>query len=146
MTQNKLKSLLTYNKDTGIFNWLKSGKVAGTKDLGYIRIRIEGKAYRAHRLAWLYVYGCMPTKEIDHINRVKHDNRIINIRDVSKSENQSNRESFFVKGKGVQYNKRDNIWVSKISVNKKQIYIGSYSTKEEALIARRKAESFYSAI
>ena len=68
ITQAELKELLDYNQDTGIFTKKSTNKKSGTLTYSrYIRIQINNKAYYAHRLAWLYIYGCMP-KYVDHIN------------------------------------------------------------------------------
>jgi len=104
ITQEKLKKLLYYNKDTGFFVWkkdifnLNKYKVANQGDIagcissgGYIQISIGGKCYSAHRLAWLYEFGHFPKLQIDHINRVRDDNRIDNLRDVSGKVNMSNK-------------------------------------------------------
>jgi hypothetical protein len=96
---------LQYDPGTGEFIWKPrsgdkqwntklAGEVAGFMDGGgYRQIRIDGKHYRAARLAWLYVYGEWPQNEIDHINRVRTDNRLVNLRDVTSSENQNNRSN-----------------------------------------------------
>ena len=100
ITQEYLKSVLYYDKDTGLFTWkisnkkghVKEGKLAGSKDnRGYVKIQINKKDYTAHRLAWFYIYGEWPKQVIDHINRIKFDNRIENLRDVSVLENNKNR-------------------------------------------------------
>jgi len=97
LTQSQLKEILTYNPDTGIFTWLvasngriRVGDIAGTTDNGYVRIMIERTKYRAHRLAWLYVHGESPKEQIDHINHIRDDNRINNLRCVSCHENFKN--------------------------------------------------------
>jgi hypothetical protein len=85
-----LKHILAYNELTGIFTWKVSkssktvvGSIAGTlHPNGYIYIGIDGYGYRAHRLAWFYVYGKWPADQIDHINFIKTDNSINNLRDV----------------------------------------------------------------
>ena len=86
ITQSKLKELVNYDQDTGIFTWkkrtsnrIKIGDIIGNlHNCGYIEMGVNGKRYLAHRLAWLYVYGYMP-KLIDHINTNKQDNRICNL-------------------------------------------------------------------
>lgn len=89
ITQEELKEYLHYDPLTGDFNWtigkrgLKVNSKAGSmNDQGYVIIRINNIRYRAHRLAWLYVYGHFPINEIDHINGVRSDNRIENLRDA----------------------------------------------------------------
>jgi hypothetical protein len=96
LTQARLKELLDYNPDTGIFTrkvsrpGFRVGDVAGSlTERGYIKIGIDGKNYSAHRLAWLYVHGKSPDNCIDHINGVRDDNRISNLRDVTSQENSS---------------------------------------------------------
>jgi hypothetical protein len=94
VTAKQLREIVSYDPTTGVFIWRKStgsvwkGSIAGClKNNGYIRI---GRFYLAHRLAWLYVHGEWPIGEIDHINGVKHDNRIANLRVVSPAENRQN--------------------------------------------------------
>lgn len=102
-TVKLLKELLHYESETGVFYWLvsnsnriKVGDVAGcVNPYGYVVIRIDGHLYRAHRLAWLYVYGNYPEGKqpfIDHINGNPSDNRITNLRCSSLAENQKNRK------------------------------------------------------
>lgn len=95
LTQSKLHELFFYNADTGIFTNKSNrfiGKQAGTlQKRGYSTIGIDGKRYYAHRLAWLYKNGELPSNEIDHINGVKSDNRIDNLRLATRSQNASNR-------------------------------------------------------
>jgi hypothetical protein len=99
-TQSRLLELLDYDKDSGNFTWIKSprrgvapGSIAGTPTTkGYRHIMIDRRRYFAHRLAWLYVYGEDPGDlQLDHINRVRSDNRIDNLRLATQSENGLNR-------------------------------------------------------
>lgn len=100
LTQERLREFLHYDPESGAFWWKvpssirargeRAGSLAGAS--GYRRISIKKKSYAAHRLAWLYIYGTWPTNEIDHINGVRDDNRIKNLRDVSGAENLANRE------------------------------------------------------
>jgi len=93
LTQEKLKELLAYDSETGLFKWcvrvgkrIHVGSIAGHLDeiSGYIRITVQGKIYQAHRLAWLYVHGYFPETDVGHINKVRHDNRIENLREASR--------------------------------------------------------------
>ena len=154
ITQKELKETLHYNPETGVFIWLKTprgkvkaGDVAGHKDSdGYIIIKIAGKEYKAHRLAWLYVHGAMPEKIMDHINHVKADNRIINLRCVSHIENQKNR-SLWRKSKtgitGVLRDSRSKMWLARITVDKKLIYLGVFDCFFSACCVRKSAENKY---
>ena len=97
LTQARLKENLHYNPTTGDFTWLvhkprASHKIrAGTINNGYRSISIDGKKYLAHRLAWLYMYGQMPSKNIDHINNHPDDNRLDNLRECTTKQNSLNR-------------------------------------------------------
>lgn len=116
------------------------GSVAGSLDkLGYLRVHVLGKKYSVHRIVWLVVRGEFPNGDIDHINGVKTDNRICNLREVSKMENQRNKalgknnRSGFI---GVSFSKRDNMWNAQIVIRKKAIHIGTFKTPDEANTAR----------
>jgi hypothetical protein len=139
-----MRRLLNYEPDTGIFCWriqpsrnVKAGAVAGSvKYLGYISIRVNGTDFMAHRLAWLYTHGVMPTHDIDHINGDKADNRIKNLRDVSRSVNlqnqtrlrRDNTSGYF----GVSLRKNMKRWYAQIKVNRRKQYLGYFKTAEAA--------------
>ena len=157
LTQDKLKELLNYNPETGIFTrainsgrndrW-KKGTVVGclSKKNGYINIGLFDKRYYAHRLAWLYVYGESPSGEVDHINHVRHDNKISNLRSVDKKDNCKNKSilSNNTSGtSGVWWRGDRCKWVSNIGVNGKNIYLGCYQIKQDAINARKKANVEY---
>jgi hypothetical protein len=116
----------------------KIGDVAGNLSVrGYVVVQINGKTYKAHRLVWIYHNGDIPAGiEIDHINEVKNDNRIDNLRLATSSQNKCNvskpkrNTSGF---KGVTYSKAGKRkWVAQISINNKNIYLGCRDTKEAA--------------
>jgi hypothetical protein len=96
LTQERLKELMTYDESTGIFTRIKSIQRAGYRVSdklnvdGYLALCIDYKLYLQHRVAWLYVYGQFPEGHLDHINRIKTDNRIINLRKVTDFENRQN--------------------------------------------------------
>lgn len=154
MSQEELKSYLAYNKNTGVFTWarnrykVKKGDVAGclNKGKGYIEIQINRRIYNAHRLAWLYVYGEMPTKQIDHINHIRNDNRLSNLREVSPSTNSKNRSASKLNTStrtGVYFRSDTNKWRADITVEYKRINLGSFKDFEDAVDAREKAEIKY---
>src|SRR5690606_34614864 len=98
LTQQRLKELLYYDPETGIFTRLvgrsgpraRAGDVAGSDNgKGYIRIYVDGRPYKAHRLAWFYMHGEWP-EEIDHRNGERADNRLSNLRPVTRQQNNLN--------------------------------------------------------
>ena len=150
--QQKLKNKLSYNKLTGVFKYknqcglMIAGDIAGTPSNGYIQIRFNGKVERAHRLAWLYVYGIEPKHQIDHINHIRSDNRIINLRIVTNSENAKNK-SITSKNKsgivGVFRDEVNNKWKAQIKVDGKVINLGRYRDLFSACCARMSANIKY---
>lgn len=151
--QAGLKLLLSYNPSTGRFRWktrtsnrIRVGDVAGANNKGYIQIPVNGFMHRAHRLAWLYVYGDWPEDEIDHINGIRDDNRIHNLRSVSAADNNKNQKihSHNTSGStGVGWFKKGDSWRAYITVENKYIHLGCYSSFYEALTARKSAEIKY---
>lgn len=142
LTQAELKEYLHYDPLSGIFTRLKSsnqtkvGGVAGWTQHGYSHIKIKDRSYRAHRLAWLYMYGTLPAHRIDHINRIKSDNRITNLREASASENAQNRVDPNLDGTsgflGVSFHRVSQKFRATIRLNSKLIHIGMFNTAEEA--------------
>lgn len=150
ITQQELKEILKYDKYSGIFLWKKTlsnrviaGKIAGTvNDNGYIIIYINKRPYRAHRLAWLYVHGYMPIKEIDHKDNDKSNNKIGNLREATHIENGRNKKiqkNNTSGNKGVTWNSKVNKWQAQIYVYRKNKYIGIFENKRDAIDAYRKA-------
>ena len=154
LTAEYLRSILNYDPETGIFtrkvrtaNRVKVGDVAGCKNSeGYLGIKICSRTHQAHRLAWMYVYGEWPTGQIDHINRIRTDNRIANLREVSHKQNNQNRSkpSNNTSGHpGVSWHKQRSKWLAHIKHNQKKIHLGCFNTIEEAIAARKAAEKLY---
>ena len=139
LTQLLLKTLLHYNPETGTWTWIKPlsrnikpGFIAGsTADGRYWRIQIAGTGYQSGRLAWLYMTGNWPQDQIDHINRDSYDDRWINLREATCSQNNFNREFNSAGHQGV--NKFGDKWKVRVGPYN---YVGTYSTLAEAIIAR----------
>lgn len=142
LTQERLKELLKYNSDTGLFYWKerRSGiryyNPAGHhhRASGYITINIVKAKYRAHRLVWLYVYGYMP-EFVDHINGVRHDNRLCNLREATTMQNMQNislHSSNTTGFKGVDFVKRDSKYRARCRVNGIRYDLGKFNTAIEA--------------
>ena len=144
LTQEYLKKILKYSSTTGKLIWLtnmKNNKVknkeAGTiTQYGYVQIRINNKLYLGHRLIWLHQYGVWPKNHIDHINGIRNDNRIENLREATSRDNNLNR-GIHRKGHlaGTSFHKRDKKWNAKIVINGQSIYLGAYNTPLEAHLA-----------
>ena len=146
LTQDELKSLLAYDPETGMFTWVAKnnnriviGSTAGHvhKGHGYVQVKINKKLYLAHRLAWLYETGNWPVNQIDHINRIKTDNRFCNLRAATPSENAQNHPKLT---RGVSWNKREKKWGAYLRIRGKQLHLGWHKTYESALAARKQAE------
>src|SRR5574340_38831 len=154
LSQKRLKDLLHYDEDTGIFTWRvnrgwhsKAGSIAGANSAGYIIIGIDQVRYKAHRLAWLYVYGEFPSDQIDHININKSDNRISNLRIASNWLNSNNYIRHPKSGNPAGTEKHGKLWRAHIQVLGRRVCIGKYYTAEEAhkayLKAKQKLHHFF---
>ena len=155
LTAERLRGIMDYDPEIGVFtrkvrtaNCVRVGDVAGSfTSKGYIRIKIDGRLYFAHRLAWLYVHGEWPVDQVDHINGIKNDNRIVNLREGNNAENQHNQRKPQANNKtgllGVapSYGK----FVAQITVDRKYRHLGTFPTPEEAhaayLAAKRQLHS-----
>ena len=148
MTADELRERLSYDPDTGVFVWLKSaapyrnGKVAGgASPKGYRSLRIDGKYVLAHRVAWLFVHGEWPDREIDHINGDGTDNRIANLRLATRGQNMMNtgnrrNSTTGFKAVGVIPSGK---YRARIRTNGKRIHLGVFPTAEDAAEAYRRA-------
>lgn len=140
LTQLKLKQILYYNPANGKFIWLNNqrrdlvGKVAGSVTAaGYVKIMVNHKQYKAHRLAWLYVLGEMPAEKIDHADRVKSNNIWANLRLASSRQNSWNTGKYknnLTGFKGVTY--KGNMYTAQATYEGQYLYLGSYESAELA--------------
>lgn len=143
ITAAQLRAILDYNPDTGLFVWLvdmsdrvHAGDLAGKRSKcgWYPRIRINGRLYLAHRLAWLWMTGEWPSAEIDHIDCDRGNNGWANLRAATHSQNNANKaprknNSGF---KGVWLHRSSGLWHARIKVDTKEISLGYFRAREVA--------------
>jgi hypothetical protein len=156
LTHEDLTNLIDYSQETGLFVWKKKrrgvviGKTLGADNgFGYLRITVLGKSYYAHRLAWFYVHKVWPDT-IDHINGCKADNRILNLKNCSMSENNQNKHGPQTNSKsqtlGVSWHKKAKKWQAHICVYKERKYLGLFDNVMDAqkayLIEKEKANVY----
>jgi hypothetical protein len=148
MIEQLLQERFQYDADAGMLRWradgvgrgrarCKAGDQAGTlKANGYRYVRCAGRQFGAHRAAWFLTYGQFPVGEIDHINGIRDDNRLINLREVTRSENAQNVRKARRGNKcgllGASWNKKQRAWVAQIRVDGKKISLGGFNSPEDA--------------
>lgn len=159
LSQAELSARLHYDPETGLFRWktsssnrIKVGGIAGTAhNAGYVSICINSRLYLAHRLAFLYLEGVLPSDEIDHINGVRNDNRWANLRHATHAQNLKNTSTFSHNTSGMRgvYRRKDTgRWQAQIKLGGKNIALGCFDTSEEAsrvreITAQRLFGDFY---
>ncbi|MFA7308084.1 MAG: HNH endonuclease signature motif containing protein [Hyphomicrobium sp.] len=167
LTEEYVRQLLNYNHETGVFTWKErapdmfvdgerhaewqcrnwnskhAGTAAGTiNSKGYVLIIIVRIGYYAHRLAWLYMTGQWPEADIDHTNGDRSDNRFCNLREATHTENMRNARKRLdnTSGvKGVCWDNQTNKWRASIRVAGKRLYLGYFSSREDAAAAYERA-------
>lgn len=158
VTTEEALLLLSYNPSTGELRWRErtpetfpyhakrtrehtcanwnaqwAGEIAGTVDfLGRRQVRIKGRIYKAHRVIWLMVYGKFPEDQIDHINGVRDDNRLDNLREATQAQNQQNRSRRSKRGLIGTYLHESGRWCGRIRVNGVTHHLGLFDSAEEA--------------
>lgn len=140
----RLLQLIEYDPETGIFRALvqrgrvPAGSVIGNNHCnGYLQFAIDKKMYLAHRVAFFYMTGRWPI-EVDHENRIKTDNRWLNLREATKSQNNFNKTAMVRSKsgiKGVSWNARRGKWYAFIHDGERQHYLGSFDDPELAQAA-----------
>lgn len=147
---DELRRVLGYDPETGAFTWLvcrsrsaRRGSTAGTlQKRGYVAIGFRKRVYRAHRLAWFFVYGEWPPTEIDHIDGDPTNNRISNLRLATRSQNNANTRCRRDSGsgvKGVGRHQKSGKWRARIEVNGKSKFLGLFDRIEDASNAYQRA-------
>jgi len=149
LTQQRLKEVLHYDSESGVFTWASNrtraskGEIAGGNDgHGYWMICIDGVKYASHRLVWMYVYGFFP-EEVDHINHIRTDNRLVNLRATDRSGNAKNISKPLnnVSGViGVSWTKRLGKRNDKWEVRACGKFLGYFDDFFEAVCKRKSAE------
>jgi len=155
LTAKRLRELMNYDAEIGVFTWKKprpgarhkSGLIAGSPlKAGYLQIGIDGRKYRANRLAWLFVHGRWPSATIDHKNGNAFDNSLSNLREATHRENQQNakRRSDSVSGlKGVGWIPGAKKWRARIKVDGREVSLGQFNSAAEAYVAYCNAAEKY---
>lgn len=151
MTPSDLQALVDYNPETGLLTWKArpdnlrfNSKLSGRPAFaqmakGYFTGRLGGKNYKAHRVAWAVHFGEWPAGQIDHINGVRTDNRLLNLRVVTNAENSKNqkRRSTNTSGEAcVTWFARDRKWWVKINVDGWPKHVGFFDAFDDAVAAR----------
>lgn len=150
LTRERLAELLHYDAESGVFTRkvgrsgpnARAGDIAGCDNgQGYIRIYVDGRPYKGHQLAWFYTHGLW-ADEIDHINGNRADNRLDNLRSVTRAQNKMNCATYKSNSsgiKGVSFFRPTGKWKAQIQRDGKKIGLGYFVTKEEAGEAYRRA-------
>ena len=152
ITREEVLQLIEPNFETGKLCWkvrrggsaVKDGEVGHMTREGYVKVKLKGKSYPIHRLMWLLAHGEHPDRFVDHINGDRMDNRLCNLRLVTKAENAKNRRptKTSVSGlNGVVWRNDSMKWRSFIRYNNALMHLGSFEDFFEAVCARKSAEA-----
>jgi hypothetical protein len=147
LTNKMLRKRLSYSRSNGVFTW-KDGQHAGAVaghviSNGYRQIKLYGRSYYAHRLAWLWCHKEWPAADIDHKNGLRDDNRILNLREATRSENLRNQRLSprNTSGKmGVYWSNSAKRWVAEMNLRSGRLRLGRFKSYDEAANARAQAE------
>lgn len=146
LTAERARELLSYDPQSGLLTWrisrgncFKAGDVAGppgSMRQGYLRVYLDGRSYSVHRVIWLYVHRVHPSGEIDHIDGDRLNNKISNLRDVTRTKNQENLKHAHKDNStghlGVSYNKKNQKFTAHITILGRQNYLGSFQSAGDA--------------
>lgn len=166
------RQLLDYNPETGALTWkartpdmfgrgkgnqsperqcarwngMYAGKPAGGLRKGYVRLRLGPFRVHAHVVIWVMIYGSMPANQIDHRSGVRSDNRLENLREAADFEQSQNRKKRVTNKSGltgVSWDSSSSKWRSEIQVKRQRVYLGKFSSKEDARAAYLTAKAKY---
>jgi hypothetical protein len=146
ITHERLKEVMHYDPETGTMTWIKPtarrvhiGDTAGCPcTSGHLQVKIDGRFYMVHRLAWLYMTGEWPPKDIDHEDLDNTNNRWKNLRRATESQNRANSKKLSTNTsglKGVVWHKRDRIFEAKLGFGGKYLYLGRFDCPAAASFA-----------
>lgn len=152
LTQDRLRELFEYDAETGVVirkitvgKRGKAGSVVGClTQKGYLSLRIDGRFFLLHRVIFMYVHGRMPAEQIDHINGVKTDNRIANLREATEPENSQNVKAHRDNSSGllgVSWRKSRGKWRASIGIDGSHKHLGYFDSKHEAHEAYKAAKA-----
>ncbi len=152
LTRSRLAEVYLYDPESGLFTRnfptarSSAGSVAGTvRPDGYIGITVDGVLHLAHRLAWLYVTGSHPANVLDHINEIRSDNRMCNLRDVSRAENYQNMSRPHAGSSsgylGVSWHSASKKWKAEICVERRRYNLGLFDDPQVAHQAYLRAKA-----
>ena len=155
MTRDRVVELLHYDPETGLFTWkncagrygrIAAGTIAGSigKIHGYVEIHFDDALHKAHRLAWLCMTGKLPPHEMDHINRIRHDNRFCNLRLATLQDNLKNKTRYKNNTSGypgVTWHKHIRQWQARIGADGIRHHLGYWDDQSKAVAAYRAAKA-----
>jgi hypothetical protein len=135
MTADELRARVGYDPESGIFYGRHGRPIGMPHNAGYVTVSVMGRKWLAHRIAWLYARGEWP-KVIDHINGDRGDNRLCNLREVTKRANSQNMRGAMSNSAsrliGASPDKQTGRWLSQIRIDGKKHHIGRFDTAAEA--------------
>lgn len=148
LTAERARQLLRYEPETGRLIWTRGKKGARDDAIhagciahsGYRRIKIDRVDYQAHRIAWLIHTGEWPKYDIDHINGIRDDNRIENLRDITRRHNSENQRVGRTGLLGTSYCAGSGRWLATIGVEGRKINLGYWETERDAHVAYKTAK------
>ncbi len=152
LTHDRLCEVLSYDPTTGELRWkvrtsnrVHVGDLAGWISIpGYRIISVDGIMYMAHRLAWFHYHGRWPPEETDHINLIRHDNRLDNLREATRVENGRNLPRMCRNTSGFKgVHKHMNYFRARIKVDGRHVHLGLFTTPQEAHAAYVAASEKY---
>ena len=151
LTAERLHQLMHYEPITGVFTRLVSNsnrckvgeRVGSANNEGYLHARIDGRKYKLHRLAWLYMTGLRPAKLIDHIDMNPANNAWVNLREAGHSENRRNTKPYRNNTCGIKgvSEYKPGKWRAHVNLEGKRIHVGVFDNLKDAEQAVHKARA-----